>query len=390
MEISLETHQEILMRIRKPFTLTVLCLAVASCSPLMLSGQAVRNLPLSPLSPRTAAQCETLQSQWDALRQQVQAQHQQCLSSHSGELSNPNSGSGPGSACSHSGCQSLHTELFTILVPREQSAVQQCRNQVAQYQQQQRLRNSNQTANGVVPTPLQTELNQLQAQAKRLPPQAARNPLSGQVQALLRQAQSLAAVQARELKKTDPVTPTAVSSAAAIPSAGITAEQYEAAGLSSEAAKAAVNYDSAFAISAHARDDLGQLTNQILASDPSRPSIQVADPNAPVTSRDFTQDDLQAQRERQATELLAVPMVKSWAQLLKAPVLEEGVPAFLLEELQDVAEDKMIETLREGAADGCLNSNNEAYCATRMPTPQPGPTPSVGPAPQNPSVTLVP
>jgi hypothetical protein len=379
------------MRSRNPLVVTILYLAGASCFPMMLRAQSIRNLPLSPLAPRNMAQCEQLQSQWDAVRQQVQSEHQGCLAAHSSEPSNPNSGSGPGSTCSHPGCQSLHTELFTILAPQEQAAIQQCRSQVARYQQEQQLQNANQAASGPAPTPLQVELTQLLAQARRLSSQSGQNLLAGQVQALLPQAQSLASVQMREPNATDPVIPQTPSSAASSTSPVMTVEQYEAAGLSPEAAKTAVNYDSASAITARAKDDVDQLTNQILASDLSQPLMQPGDPNAPVTARDFTEDDLQAQREQEATKLLAAPMVNSWVQLLNAPTLiEEGVPAFLLDELKDVTQDKLLEKLQDGFAEGCLNPKNEAYCAPKTPTPQPGLTPSVNPAPQTPTGIVIP
>ncbi len=178
------------MRSRNSLVVTILYLG-ASCLPMMLRAQTIRNLPLSPLSPRNMAQCEQLQSQWDALRQQVQSEHQRCLAAHAGDPSNPNSGSGPGSMCSRSGCQSLHTELYTILAPQEQATVQQCRNRVAQYQQQ-RSQNPNQSASGNASTPLQEELDQLQALARRFPAQPGQNPLAAELQALERKAQTLA------------------------------------------------------------------------------------------------------------------------------------------------------------------------------------------------------
>lgn len=189
------------MWITKPLTVAILYIASAWGLPITLLAQSGRDLPLSPPSPRNMAQCDQLQSQWDALRQQVQSQHQQCLNAHSSEPSNPYSGSGPGSACSHAGCQNLHTELFTILAPRETAAVQQCRNLVAQFQQQQRTQtaNANQPANGPAQMSLQLEVNQLRAQAQRLSIQAGQNAQaaqSAQLQALLRQARTLALAQA--------------------------------------------------------------------------------------------------------------------------------------------------------------------------------------------------
>lgn len=96
------------------------------------------SLPLSPLSPKQMQECDELQSQWDSLRKQVEAAHQKCLDAHSTEPAVPNSGgSTPGSICNHSECQGLHKILFSEIEPKSQATVQECRNEVNQYQQQQ-------------------------------------------------------------------------------------------------------------------------------------------------------------------------------------------------------------------------------------------------------------
>jgi hypothetical protein len=66
--------------------------------------------------------------------QRLEVEHQECLDAHSKEIPNPNSGSGPGSICTHSECQDLHDDIFSIVEPESQSSVQQCREDVNQYQ----------------------------------------------------------------------------------------------------------------------------------------------------------------------------------------------------------------------------------------------------------------
>jgi hypothetical protein len=158
----------------------------------------------------------------------------------------------------------------------------------------------------------------------------------------------------------------------------MTAEQYEAAGLPPEDAKRAVDYDSAAAVANRAKNDVDQLINQIPTLDPSQPTFRAASPDAPATGIDFTELDWQARRERNAGELLLVPMVKPTIQLLKlAPIcIEEGPLACALDGLKDVVQDRELDTLGDALEEeGCWNPKNQAAC-TKMPTPQPGPTPS--------------
>jgi hypothetical protein len=131
------------------------------------------SVPLSPLSPQNMAECDQLQSQWDNLRQQLETEHQSCLDAHSNEPSAPNSGSGPGSTCSHSECQSLHNAIYSIVVPQSQSTVQQCRSQVTQYQQQQQQQQAaTQQAEQLAQQQLQQRISGFRTQAQQLIQQA--------------------------------------------------------------------------------------------------------------------------------------------------------------------------------------------------------------------------
>jgi hypothetical protein len=88
-------------------------------------------------SATSSSQCACLQQQWNAITQQIQAEHQNCLNAHQGEPNNPNSGSYPGSECSIASCQSLHDALYTTMAPEEQAQLNACSASVGKFQAQQ-------------------------------------------------------------------------------------------------------------------------------------------------------------------------------------------------------------------------------------------------------------
>jgi len=124
------------MRINALVGLRLSC-AVLLCVLLSLPAKSQETrflLPASPAAPEQMQDCDQLQREWDNLHQQLETEHQNCLDAHSKEKPNPNSGSGPGSICTHSECQGLHDAIFSTVEPQSQSSVQQCRDDVTQYQ----------------------------------------------------------------------------------------------------------------------------------------------------------------------------------------------------------------------------------------------------------------
>lgn len=99
----------------------------------------VMELPGSPLSPTSDAQCDALQRQWSQLSQALEDAHQKCLDAHQRETQDPRASmSANNPVCSHPACQSLHTARSEV---RQKSGerVQACRSDVAQYQQRKQL-----------------------------------------------------------------------------------------------------------------------------------------------------------------------------------------------------------------------------------------------------------
>jgi hypothetical protein len=82
------------------------------------------------------SQCSCLQAQWDAVSNDLQNAHQSCLDANVNGPHNPNSGSGPGSACSVSSCQGLHTALYSEVQQKAKEQVNACNAAVANYVQQ--------------------------------------------------------------------------------------------------------------------------------------------------------------------------------------------------------------------------------------------------------------
>ncbi len=99
----------------------------------------VMELPGSPLSPTSAAQCDALQQQWSHLSQALEDAHQRCLDAHQSEPEDPRASMAAGNpVCSHPACQSLHTARSEV-GQESQERVQACRAEVAQYQQRKQL-----------------------------------------------------------------------------------------------------------------------------------------------------------------------------------------------------------------------------------------------------------
>lgn len=150
-------------------------------------------LPTPPPSPTSMDECDRLQSEWDSLRQQINAEHESCLAAHSSEQSNPNSGSGPGSICSHSECQSFHDDLFTIIGPQSQASVQECRDAVNQYQQQQAQQQAaTQQAEQLAQQQLQQQVEYFRSEGQRLADLARQRQAAHQAAIQRAQAQQVA------------------------------------------------------------------------------------------------------------------------------------------------------------------------------------------------------
>jgi hypothetical protein len=99
----------------------------------------VMELPGSPLSPTSDAQCDGLQRQWSQLSQALEDAHQKCLDAHQRETEDPRASmSATNPVCSHPACQSLHTARFEV-GQKSRERVQACRSEVAQYQQRKQL-----------------------------------------------------------------------------------------------------------------------------------------------------------------------------------------------------------------------------------------------------------
>ena len=92
-------------------------------------------MPGGVTSVASANACSCLQQQWDAITQQIQAQHQACLEANQGQPTQP-SGTSPGSPCSIKGCQGLHDALFTTMAPKEKEQMASCNDALAKYQAQ--------------------------------------------------------------------------------------------------------------------------------------------------------------------------------------------------------------------------------------------------------------
>jgi hypothetical protein len=393
------------------------------------------SLPLSPLSPKQMQECDQLQSQWDSLHQQVATAHQKCLDVHSTEPVTPNSGSGPGSICNHSECQSLHNTLFSEIEPQTQTSVKQCRDEVNQYQQQQA---ATQAAVQLAQQQLQQQVNyfrnrgqqladqampgQQAASQQRRDMQASQQSAHQQMEAQLK-ATAQNSVDQLEAQKTSPANGSATdtsapttnsSSSATVPSDAVTqqvsdgsavqaqdpnpqpnvasdpapathsspdmtVEQYQANGLSPEDAQKAVEYNSASGTASRAMDDLtGQLT-QLAPSDSSQPVLRASSSSdPPMTGHDATADDLRFAADMKAVPLLVKPVLDSWNTIpTLVTYMEGGAPAVIWDTIQDAGKDKVKELLFDAISQElCSNPTNQTACATNMPTPQPGPVPS--------------
>lgn len=126
---------------------TALLVTAALCFPAALSAQKCDTsaftfnsstgrytMPGGISSVTSSSQCGCLQQQWDAIKAQIQAQHESCLQANASSPTNPNSGSTPNSSCSKNGCQGLHDALFTTMAPREQEQIYSCNQAAAKYQ----------------------------------------------------------------------------------------------------------------------------------------------------------------------------------------------------------------------------------------------------------------
>jgi len=99
----------------------------------------VMELPGSPLSPTSDAQCDALQRQWSQLSQALEEAHQKCLDAHQRETEDHRASmSATNPVCSHPACQSLHTARLEV-GQKSRERVQACRSEVAQYQQRKQL-----------------------------------------------------------------------------------------------------------------------------------------------------------------------------------------------------------------------------------------------------------
>lgn len=95
--------------------------------------------PLEPLSPKDYSECAAYQRQWGDLSNRLDRMHEDCLDSHrrAGEKANPEANINI--TCSFSGCQALHTRKREVEL-RQRPAIEQCRVQVGQYLEAERLR----------------------------------------------------------------------------------------------------------------------------------------------------------------------------------------------------------------------------------------------------------
>lgn len=124
---------------------SLIALLVLAVPPLPSAAQTfdartgVMELPGSPLSPTSAAQCDALQQQWSHLSQSLDDAHQRCLDAHQREPEDPRASmAAHNRVCSHPACQSLHTARFEV-GQKSKERVQACRSEVAQYQQRKQL-----------------------------------------------------------------------------------------------------------------------------------------------------------------------------------------------------------------------------------------------------------
>jgi hypothetical protein len=93
-------------------------------------------MPGSPSSPTSPAQCDKLAGQWAQLQQQLDAAHQRCLDAHQIEPEDPRASfAASNPICSHAACQSLHANRLTIGL-NGTAAVNECHAQVAIHQRQ--------------------------------------------------------------------------------------------------------------------------------------------------------------------------------------------------------------------------------------------------------------
>lgn len=117
--------------------LPVTCVGQQQCDTSAFTyNQANRSyyIPGGTNSATSPSQCGCLQQQWDTITQQINTEHENCLTANQNEPNIPNSGSTPGSSCSRSSCQSLHDALFTTMAPKEKEEMDACNASVAKYQ----------------------------------------------------------------------------------------------------------------------------------------------------------------------------------------------------------------------------------------------------------------
>jgi hypothetical protein len=103
-------------------------LFLVAAAPFVSAGQQIYSPP-PPLYPTTMAQCDKFQSDYAKFENQISAQHESCLTSHTSNKAKKTTE--PSDTCSVPACQSLHTRLSSVRSVGS-SEVSACRQKVQQ------------------------------------------------------------------------------------------------------------------------------------------------------------------------------------------------------------------------------------------------------------------